>query len=43
MLLIIADMDSIGEFQEELTYYDMESPCFQKSIDVYKRQETESL
>ena len=32
MLLIIADMDSIGEFQEELTYYDMESPCFQKSM-----------
>lgn len=31
MLLIIADMDSIGEFQEELTYYDMESPCFQKN------------
>ena len=21
-----------GEFQEELTYYDMESPCFQKSM-----------
>ena len=32
MLLIIADMDSIGEFQEELTYYDMKSPCFQKSM-----------
>ena len=32
MLLIIADMDSIGEFQEELTYYDMESPRFQKSM-----------
>ena len=32
MLLIIADMDSIGEFQKELTYYDMKSPYFQKSM-----------
>ena len=31
MLLIIADMDSIGEFQKELTYYDMESPRFRKN------------
>ena len=32
MLLIIADMDFIGEFQEELTYYDMKSPYFQKGM-----------
>ena len=32
MLLIIADMDSIGEFREELTYYNMESPFFRKSM-----------
>ena len=32
MLLIIADMDSIGEFQKELNYYDMESPYFQKGM-----------
>ena len=32
MLLIIADMDSIGEFQEELAYYDMKSPYFQKGM-----------
>lgn len=31
MLLIIADMDIIGEFDREFTYYDMESPCFRKS------------
>lgn len=32
LILIIADMDSIGEFRKELTYYDLKSPYFQRNM-----------
>lgn len=39
MLLMIADMDYIGEFHAELTCYEMEYPCFQKARLSYYGQE----